>query len=66
MKNLLTRPGGNGTADMAIGVLVLEVAWNPVFPRSTNLESKLIEFFAIINFSKQSVLGVVNLSLSTK
>ena len=28
----------------------LKVAGNPVFSRSTNLESKLIEFFVFVNF----------------
>ena len=29
---------------------VIKVAGNPVFSRSTNLESKLIEFFVFVNF----------------
>ena len=29
---------------------ILKVAGNPVFSRSTNLESKLIEFFVFVNF----------------
>ena len=29
---------------------VFKVAGNPVFSRSTNLESKLIEFFVFVNF----------------
>ena len=28
----------------------IKVAGNPVFSRSTNLESKLIEFFVFVNF----------------
>ena len=30
--------------------LFIKVVWNSVFPRSANLESKLVDFFAFINF----------------
>ena len=40
------------------------MAENPVLSRSTNLESKLINFFVL--FSAQFVLGVFNRSLSEK
>ena len=43
-----------------------KVAGNPEFSWSTNLESKLIEFFVLVNFCTQSVLGVLNRSLSIK
>ena len=35
-----------------------KVARSPVFSRSTNLESKLIEFFVFVNFNTQSILRV--------
>ena len=43
---------------------MFKVAGNPVFSRSTNLESKLIKFFVFV--SAQSVLGVFIRSLSVK
>ena len=39
----------------------------PVFSRSTNLESKLIDFFVLLKYySAQSVFGVTNRSHSVK
>ena len=35
----------------------LKVAGNPVFSRSTNLESKLIEFFVFVNFKRTVRFG---------
>ena len=45
-------PGG--TPHVVVGTLKisldrLKVAGNPVFSRSTNLESKLIDFFVLLN-----------------
>ena len=34
------------------------MARSPVFSRSTNLESKLIELFVFVNFNTQSILRV--------
>ena len=39
---------------------------NPAFLRSTKLESKLMDVFAFLNFSRQPVLGVFIHSLSVK
>ena len=35
-----------------------KVVGNPVYSRSTYLESKLMDFFAFLNFSRQSDLSI--------
>ena len=39
---------GRPTANLVIVFEAFKVAGNPVFSRSTNLESKLIEFFVLL------------------
>ena len=49
LEKKLPRPSNN--QDLAVNILyVFKVARSPVFLRSTNLESKLIEFFVFVKF----------------
>ena len=54
----------NNVAVLGIFWRHLKVARNSV--KSTNLESKLMDFFAFLNFSRQSVLRVFIRSLFVK
>ena len=56
----------NNVAVLGIFWRHLKVARNSVFSKSTNLESKLMDFFAFLNFSRQSVLRVFIRSLFVK